>query len=221
MNILLIAQTEDDTNLKAQLAKQTFQPNSAYIYVDKHPAKTINGRRKRIAENHLVLQMKVRELKPDLVWQVEGDCDLSETALEDLYANYLTLRAKDFGYVSGIQVGRHGLYCLGAWQFDDAGFHSLDYRLKEVQPVDATGFYCLLAPASVWLQGDCDWQDEPYGPDVVFGLSLRAKGYKLYCDMDVTVGHIIKSGIIRPEHTSTCNARFYQEQGKWKYKQTN
>lgn len=222
MNILCVAAVEDDTNIRKQIEKQTLKPNNIFIHIDKDPAKGINRRRKRIGENQRILMEAVEDLKPDLVWQIESDGEYPEDALETLYADYLHLRDKvKLAYVSGTQVGRHGLYCLGAWKFDEEGFESLDYRLTGLQEVDATGFYCLLAPAKVFLKGLPEWTDEPYGPDVCFGLSLRAQGYRIYCDMDISIGHVIKNGIIYKEQLSTCNARFYQEGNKWNYKQLN
>ncbi len=219
-NILVVAQVEDRTNIDQQIAKQTVQPNNVFVYVDENPAQGIDARRLRIAENHKKLEEAVRDLQPDLVWQLEGDCELPENCLKKLLKYYKELKDSDFGYISGIQVGRHGLYCLGAWtDFTEDSFLSLDHTKQGIQPVDATGFYCLLAPTEAWLQGQAEWNGEPYGPDVAWGLSLRAKGYKIYADMDIHVGHIVKNGIIRPSDMSTCNVAFSKINGTWKYKQ--
>lgn len=218
MKILCIAQVEDDTNIKQQLEKQTVTPDLASIYVDEHPASGINARRVRIAENHEKLRQKVAELQPDFVWQVEGDCELPPDTLERLIAHYGELKGDDFGYISGVQVGRHGVYCLGAWQnFTDDSFESVDYRLHGIQPIDATGFYCLFAPTDVWLSGVCQWTDEPWGPDVNWGLSIHKKKY---VDMDLHIGHITNSGIIKVENISTCNVRFEKQEGNWRYRQS-
>jgi len=240
MKTLCIAQCEDRTNLDAQILKQTVQPDRAIFYVDPAPARGINERRTRIADNHRRLQDYVMAYKPDLVWQVEGDGDYPEDCLERLLEDYAMLKEIDgdnFGYVSGIQVGRHGLYCLGAWRdftydvYEAAkhadtknaisskylsGFESLDYQLPNLQRVDATGFYCLLAEREVWLSGKARWKGQPYGPDVVWGLSIDKNKY---CDMNITVGHKIPSGIIRVEHMSTCNVKFYDTDQGWKYEQ--
>jgi len=219
MNILCIAQVEDRANLDKQIAKQTMQPTRVIYYVDKHPAKGIDERRKRIAVNHKRLMTIVEAYQPDLVWQLEGDVDLPVGCLEILVQNYLELSAKDgkhFGYISGIQVGRHGLYCLGAWRnFTPDSFESLDYTLTGIQKVEATGFYCLLAPKDVWLSGKCSWNNEPYGCDVVWGRSIKQNKY---VNMSLTIGHIIKGGIIRPEHKSTTTAKFRKINDKWEYK---
>lgn len=220
MNILAIAQVEDRANIDKQIAKQTMQPDRVIYYIDEAPAKGIEPRRKRIAKNHKKLREYVLAYQPDLVWQLEGDVDLPVDCLQRLVSNYLALQAQDrnnFGYISGVQVGRHGLYCLGAWRnITDNSFESIDHNLTGLQEVEATGFYCLLAPKDVWLSGECAWNGEPYGPDVVWGRSIKKHKY---VDMSLTIGHIIKSGIIRPEHASTCTAKFYKLNGKWEYKQ--
>ncbi len=215
MNTLCIGQVEDRTNIDKQILKQTIQPTRTILHVDDNPAVGINKRRERIAENHQFLRTIVKAYKPDLVWQVEGDAVLPEDTLERLINHYL--QNPDMGFVSGVQVGRHGLYCLGAWKFHDQdNFESIDYNLKGLQEVDATGFYCMLAPAKVWLAGKCQWTGEIYGPDVVFGLSI---GKKKYVDMDLHIGHKVKNGIINVSDMSTCNAKFFIEDGRWKYKQ--
>jgi hypothetical protein len=215
--ILCIAMVEDRTNLDKQILKQTTQPDRVVFYIDDEPAKGILERRKRIAENHEKLKAIVEAYKPDLVWQVEQDGDYPEDCLERLIQRYNDVKDDNFGYVSGIQVGRHGLYCIGAWRnFTEDSFESIDHDLKGLQPIDATGFYCILAPADVWLSGKSSWNGEPYGPDVVWSLSIDRKKY---VDMDNQIGHIVKTGIIRPEHISTTTVRFYKENGRWEYKQ--
>lgn len=216
MKILAIAQVEDRKNLDKQILKQTLVPDFVHFYVDKTPAKGINERRKRIAENHKKLKNIVEAYKPDLIWQLEQDVDLPEDCLQRLVERYKELKDDNFGYISGTQVGRHGLYCLGAWKnFTEDSFESIDYKLINLQKVDATGFYCLLAPTEVWLSGKAEWNDEPYGPDVVWARSIKKNKY---VDMNLQIGHITKGGIIRPSHASTCTAKFYKEDGRWKYK---
>lgn len=218
MNILCVAQVEDSTNLERQIAKQTIQPDEIKIFVDVNPGKNITDRRIRIAENHQRLRQFVIESEPMLVWQLEGDVELPDNCLERLYGQYLRLQEPDFGYISGIQVGRHGLYCIGAWRnFTDDSFESIDHTLKGVQQVEATGFYCLLAPASVWLSGVATWTDEPYGPDVTWGRSIPQKKY---VDMGLHIGHNIKTGTIEVGHMSTCTAYFKKINGRWEYKQS-
>lgn len=215
-NILCIAQCEDRANLDKQILKQTVQPDRVIFYVDEAPAKGIDARRKKIADNHKRLQDIAMAYKPDFIWQVEQDGDYPEDCLEKLIRDCEFLKG-DIAYISGIQVGRHGLYCLGAWKnFTETSFESLDYQSIGLQEVEATGFYCIYASYDKWMSGKCSWTNEPYGPDVVWSLSIEGKKY---CDMSLPIGHIVNRGIIRPEHQSTCNARFYLDGDRWKYKQ--
>jgi hypothetical protein len=221
MRILCTGQVEDETKIKLEIAKQTIVPDIVEFYIDDKPATGIDERRKRIADNHKKVQDIVKKHKPDLVWQVEQDCVLEANALELLLKTYLSVQNHDqIGYISGVQVGRHGLYCLGAWvDITKTSFRSFDYKKKGVYKVEGTGFYCLLANVKTWLKGKADWNGEPYGPDVVYGQSLIKQGYNIYINTDVKVGHRVKRGIIHPDHASTCNARFYLDNGKWKFKQ--
>lgn len=217
MKILAIAQVETRKNLDKQIAKQTIQPDRVIYYEDNEPAQGIEARRIRIAENHQKLREIVKAYPEyDLIWQLEQDVDLPVDCLERLIEHYRNLENEQFGYVSGIQIGRHGIYCIGAWQdITDTSFHSIDHTLTGIQPVEATGFYCLLAKRDAWLQGRSTWNGEPYGPDVVWGLSMmRSK----YVDMDLQIGHVVERGIIRPSHASTCTVYFELVNGEWKYK---
>lgn len=216
-SVLCVAQVEDTANIYKQIAKQIVPPSARHILLDTEPAQGIDARRIRIAQNHQKLRQVVEDIKPDLVWQIEGDCDLPKDCLKRLLDDYEKLKGDDFGYVSGIQVGRHGLYCLGAWtNFASESFRSLRHELTGIQPVEATGFYCLLAPREVWLSGVAEWNGEPYGPDVVWGLSIKKRKY---ADMSLHIGHMTKRGIIKPSDMSTCNVRFFKDKDRWIYKQ--
>jgi len=218
MKVLCIAQVEDRENIDKQILKQTRQPDRVIFLVDKNPAKTLEERRIRIAENHKKLREIVKAYPEyDYIWQVEQDGDYPEDTLERLIADLDKVDVNTVAYISGIQVGRHGLYCLGAWvEFRINSFKSLDYRLKGLQRVMATGFYCLLAPRNKWLEGEATWSGQPWGPDVNWGHTIL--GAK-YVDMDIQIGHIIKSGTIRVSDMSTCNVEYYKRDGAWEYKQ--
>ena len=219
MKILCIGQVEDPIFIKEQVQNQTIQVEDIIFHIDESPAVGIEARRRRIAENHIQLRHIVEAYEPDFVFQVEQDAVLPENALERMIGHYLRLDDPNFGYISGVQVGRHGLYCLGAWQFEnEEKFKSVDCKLNGLQKVDATGFYCLFAPADVWLNGLCFWDNERWGPDVNWGLSIRKNKY---VDMDLHIGHKTNSGIIEVNQPSTCNAEFFIEEGKWTYRQLN
>ena len=222
MRILCIGQIEDRTNIDKQILKQTVHPDRVILLEDKEPAIGVNARRIRIAENHQKLIDIVKAYPEyDVIWQVEGDCIFKPDTLQLLIERYKQLLYPKLGYVSGVQVGRHGIYALGAWHFpSQEEFSSLDCNETRTTPVDATGFYCLLAPREAWLKGEATWNGERWGPDVNWGLSLKKQGYEIYADTNITVGHKTQRGEIWPEHISTCNVRFYKENGQWKYKTT-
>jgi hypothetical protein len=215
MKILAIGQVENDKFILDQINKQTVKPTNIAFYTDLAPEIGVEARRIRIAENHQELRNIVKVVKPDLVWQIEQDAVLPDDCLERLIARYRELEGCDFGYVSGIQIGRHGIYCIGAWKVGEDEFTSINKKLKGIQEVDATGFYCLLAPTDVWLSGIASWNGEPWGPDVNWGLSINKKKY---VDMDLHIGHKTKSGIINVTDISTENVRFYKDNGRWNFK---
>lgn len=220
MKIAAIGQIEDDFILD-QVMKQTVQTEQIF-YVDPDPAIGIDNRRKRIARNHKYLRKMVEQSEAEYVWQVEGDAVLEPDTLERLIYSYQTIHDPKKAYVSGIQVGRHGIYALGAWHIaeDHKSFESLDHNLQGLQRVDATGFYCLFGRKEDWLKGTASWNDERWGPDVVWGLSLKKLGYNIYVDMNIKVGHKALRGTIHPDHLSTCNVRFWKDNHAWKYKTT-
>jgi hypothetical protein len=220
MKILCVGQVEEPSFIKEQVKNQTIEVEDIIFHIDEEPAVGIEARRRRIAENHIQLKHIVEAYEPDFVFQVEQDAVLPENALERMIGHYYRLDDPNFGYISGIQVGRHGLYCLGAWNFDKdrEAFESIDYKLNGLQKIDATGFYCLFAPRDVWLNGICTWDNERWGPDVNWGLSIRKNKY---VDMGLHIGHKTNSGIIDVSQPTTCNARFYKHEGQWVYKQLN
>lgn len=221
MKILCVGQVEDSKYILEQIAGQTRQPDWIEFYIDPEPVQGLTARRKRITENHQrLIEIVNKYPEADFIWQVEGDSELPKFTLELLVAGYLEKASKNnVGYISGIQVGRHGLYCLGAWHVaqDLKSFWSANYLKGGIVEIDATGWYCLLAPKHVWLSGVASWNNQVYGPDVNWGLSLD--GYKKYVDMDLHIGHRTKSGVIRPSDASTCNAKFYYDGNGWVYKQ--
>lgn len=219
MKILAIGQVENDQFIKEQIAKQTIQPDYTHFYIDPEPASGITERRIRIAENHSLLKEIAQQYDADYIWQLEGDAELQEDTLSQLLYDYEKLKHKKLAYVTGVQVGRHGIYALGAWHIakDSNSFQSLDYRKQGLQKIDASGFYCLFARKDIWLKGKSYWDGQIWGPDVNWALSFN--GYAIYADLDIHIGHKTKSGIIKVSDQSTCNVRFQKTDDKWDYKQ--
>ena len=222
MNILCIAQVTNRNRLDNEILIQKVNPDRTIFLIDNNPEKTINTRRKRIAENHRKLRDIVKAYKPDAIWQLEDDSILETDTLKKLIKTYNKYDKLDpnFGYVSGVQIGRHGLYHVGAWKnFTKESFESIDHSALGIQRVEATGFYCLLAKTEAWLSGNCYWYDNVWGPDVNWGLTMP---YNKYIDMDIKIGHKTKRGEIWPQHASTCTVYFKKDSnGKWNYKTRN
>lgn len=211
--IIAIAQLENDSLYIENTNKQTILPDYRATFIDMNPAKTINQRRQKIAQNHKKLRELVKSSSADLVWQLEGDSIVPKDCLERLLKSYYKL---DCAFISGVQVGRHGLYHLGAWvNFTENSFESIDHKLDGIQEVEAVGMYCLLASKEKWLEGKCEWSGEVWGPDVNWSRSITGKKY---VDMSLDIGHKIKSGIIYKSHQSTVNVRFKRMNDKWGYK---
>ena len=221
MKILALGQVEDDTFIRRQIAEQEIQPDYIEFYIDKNPAVGIKDRRIRIAENHKKLIEIAEKSDADYIWQLEGDAELPHYALSLLIHDYEMLKDKKLAYVTGVQVGRHGIYALGAWHIakDKRSFESLDYSKTGLQKIDASGFYCLFARKDVWLQGVASWNGEVWGPDVNWGLSFT--GRNIYADADLHIGHKTNNGTIRVEDNSTCNVEFFMVDDTWKYRQLN
>jgi hypothetical protein len=218
MKILAVAyvQPEQRQHTITQFMHQTVQPDATLLFVDDDPADGIDARRKRIADNqHHIKRTVSREYTDyDVVFQIEGDAVLPDDALERLVAQY----EKRPAIYSGIQVGRHGIYCIGAWHVNDdrTEFQSIDPSLTGIHRVDAMGLYCFIMPTKHFIDTPCWWDGERYGPDVNFFLSTPLKKYVV---MDVEVGHKTATGIIRPSDPSTCVARFYMVNNEWRFEQ--
>jgi len=212
MKILAVACVENDELIKEQISKQTIKPTELAIVMDYTPVKGIENRRKRIAENQNRLKEVVEKSNADYIWQLEGDSVVDDDCLEKLLGMSLL---HDLEFISGIQVGRHGIYCLGAWVgISDDELISLDPKLGGLQPVLATGLYCLLTTKEKWLEGLASYNNEVYGPDVNWCLSINCPKY---VDMNIKVGHKIKGGIISPDDEAVCQVKFSKIDNKWSY----
>ena len=213
MKILAIACVEDFENIKEQISKQTIKPTNISIVLDEEPAKGIENRRKRIAENQERLRKYVEQSDAEYIWQLEGDSVLPDNCLERLIGLSLL---HELEFISGVQVGRHGIYCLGAWTtVSEDKLISLDPKLSGLQQVLATGLYCLLTTKEKWLEGLASYNGEVYGPDVNWCLSIDCEKY---VDLSLEIGHKIKGGIINPSDEAVCQVEFSKINNKWEYK---
>jgi len=230
--VLVVANVESEELVREQITKQILPPGIVpedvlpfdfLILTDKKPAVGIEARRTRIAELQTDLQAEVanhldyNELEPEnvLVWQLEGDSVVPEDALAILIRRFLK---NENAVYSGVQIGRHGLYCIGAWHItnDDTVLESVDHRLKGTQVVAGMGMYCYVVRADYFIKARCWWNGERWGPDVNW---FRSMPLPKLVDMDLHIGHYYKGGIIEVDSLATCNARFTKIKDDWIFEQ--
>lgn len=221
--IVAICYAEDTALAKEQVEKQTIKVDDAIFMTDSTPAIGIEARRERIAELQVMAQWKIDrklftdDLKPEdvVVWQIEGDSVIPEDALERLLKHYDT---NDEAVYSGVQIGRHGLYCIGAWHInqDETVIESVDHNKHGLVEVDGMGLYCYIMRADLFIKAESYWSGQKLGPDVNWFRSLDVPKY---VDMDLHIGHYYKGGIIEVDSLATCNARFTKVKDEWIFEQ--
>lgn len=214
MRVGVVAMVEDDKMLLREINKQTRQPDNIMIITDYAPARGIQARRHRIAVNQQMLKRAVNTLNVDMIWQLEQDVILPEDCLERLINDYEALNRP--GFVSGIQIGRHGIYCIGAWHLYDDYFISVDPKAKGFVKVNATGLYCLLTSKETWMGATATYNGEPWGPDVNWGVSISKPKY---VDMELHIGHRTNYGEIWPDHPPVCQAKFTKQGNGYAFEQ--
>lgn len=175
---------------------------------------SVHRRRQRIADIHNEIKT---ELAPtDYVFLIEDDTLVPINALKKLMS-VAELRS-DVGIVSGIELGRWGYEHIGAWRVDDVYETRVIKSVplgEGVQPVDATGLYCCVMRAKLYLEHTFAPM-EAIGPDVELGLWLRQQGYKNYVDFDVRCHHLTKRGAIEVGKSAIVVVKLEkQENGKW------
>jgi len=157
---------------------------------------SVRRRRRRIAEIHN--EVKVFIQNADYIFLTEDDTLLPTTALKKMMNHYLS--QPHMGLVSGVQIGRWGYDHIGAWLFDDvySPTKAISVPLeKEFLKVDATGLYCCLTQAKLYMQFEFEPFEDALGPDVAFGLWLRQQGYQNFIDYSIKCDHLTKRETIK------------------------
>lgn len=161
----------------------------------------VNVRRQRIAEVMNQLKEMVKKTDGDIVVGFEDDTVFEDLDLRKLY---LPLLADDsIGFVEGVQSGRWGVKMVGAWSVDDLVNPTIVETLflgSGYEEIDGGGLYGYACLTELFLAHTFKWDDEPYGPDVDFGLFIRRKGYKCLVDWDTKFLHNDHNVLIRPEN---------------------
>jgi hypothetical protein len=145
------------------------------------PSQAQKRRKQRISDIHNEIKTYING--GEFVFLTEDDTLLPPDTLTKLMPLY-----GDSGLVSGVQAGRHGFTHIGAW---DVGETIVSVPMGTgLREVDATGFYCLLTRTEYYLDHDFKPYKDILGPDVDFGMGLRAKGLKNYIDYSIQCTHM-------------------------------
>lgn len=165
-------------------------------------------RRKRIALLKNQSCELIQRHHSDFVIALEDDSTLDH--LDSLDRLIAPLASPRVGMVSGIQCGRWMLKYAGAWKFDNHLAPSVATTVvptpsvqlimpphADYQIIDAAGFYCYATPRGFYLKHEYYWsEDQPWGPDVNYGLWLRQLGFEVLADWRTPIGHNDHNNII-------------------------
>jgi hypothetical protein len=162
----------------------------------------ISQRRDRIVANH----EKIKEgISGEYVFGLEDDTIFPPDTLERLYK---VIQREDVGFIQGVQVGRWGVRMIGAWRVNNIEdptkiitypYVKVDKVGEYLEGIDAGGFYCFMTKASLYKEANFRHEAECLGPDVLFGLDLRRKGYKCLINWSLVCGHNVKNDILYPD----------------------
>jgi hypothetical protein len=213
-----------DVRNRVELSK--FSERLCVQYNSKKPVKkySVPHRRKRIADIHNFAKQYIG--KSDFILGVEDDTLIPPHTLDRFMQDYAE---KPFaGFIEGVELGRWGVYYIGAWKFDDVyepttvtSQLGLDEELSPLQEIDSGGFYCFLTRKEVYMDHEFDtFENGTLGPDVNFGISLRREGYMNYIDWRVNCIHRHGDLNIRMPKYSPQQVRYTKTKDKWTYKVT-
>lgn len=185
----------------------------------------IRSRRQRIAEIHTEIQAIIGTC--DYIFLLEDDTLFPLNTLERLLKAYGM--SPHAGLITGVQVGRHGMFVPGIWKVDNP------YNIQRIQSqmpitttnpvmkdwevfqeIDAAGLYCCITKAEHYKKAKFEPFDAILGPDVSFGLALRREGYKNYVDWSLNTDHLTKTGEITIKNVTLQQITFTKlEPNRW------
>lgn len=117
----------------------------------------------------------------------------------------------DVAISSGVEAGRHAVEMIGAWDISPVSnpqkASTVKYRRWGTQEVDGTGWYCYMTYAGLYKQAQYRYEAECLGPDVVYSLDQRKKGYKVLIDWTISCKHLLENGtyILPSENSQTVS----------------
>jgi glycosyltransferase involved in cell wall biosynthesis len=153
---------------------------------------TIPQRRWHISAIHNQIKKLIGE---DIEWifSIEDDGILPANALSWLVNDVKT--RPNVGLVTGVELGRWGVPCVGAWKVDNLDnpqkITSMASNVGSslVEEIDACGLYCALIRADLYKLHEFN-STNGLGPDINLALEIRQCGFQNYIDWFVPVTHL-------------------------------
>lgn len=178
-------------------------------------------RRKRIADIKNQSKEYISQCDGDIVVSLEDDTVFADLDLQRLV---VPLREELVGFVEGVQCGRWGAKIIGAWNLgpiDNPTFANtiLPKAITEgaYEEITAGGWYGYATTRELYLNCEYAWDNEPWGPDVNFGLWLRRQGYRCLIDWRSKLGHDDHGAVGWPdEHLVKVSYNKDPANGEWR-----
>lgn len=184
----------------------------------------ITARRLRIADVKEQSKQMISKTDGEFVLGLEDDTIIGEAdgdIIERLLKPFKQPTALPIGFVQGVQCGRWGGRMIGAWEFDDINnpqeAWTVQFEKRDgYQTIDAGGFYGYLTRTKQYLDFENHWsREQPWGPDVNYGLWLRRQGFMNVMCSSLVFGHNSHRGILYPNE-KTGTIRYYWDDERWK-----
>lgn len=177
-------------------------------------------RRRRIAEVKNQSKELIKRHPSDYVLALEDDTVFSN---KDIFKPLIESIVGDdtIGLIEGVQVGRWNTRYVGAWRFDDvhdpkeARTIRLNKYSPDFQPIHAGGFYGYITPTKLYLEHEYNWEGEPWGPDVNYGLWLSRNNYKCFIHWPTIFGHNDFNQVLYPTKQPDKIRYLKNVEGKW------
>lgn len=147
------------------------------------------------------LALEAVETNADYVMWLDSDMVFKPDILERMLKS---IEGKDF--VTGLAFARRMPFTPCIYKKIRMGFGNefeseqyLDYPTDSLFEIDACGFACCLVRTSVFADliesGDARIFSpmNPFGEDISACIRMKKKGYKLWCDSSIKIGHVART----------------------------
>ena len=210
-------------NVRNRVVQSKFNQKLCVQYVSNVQFKEhdINARRLRIADIHNQLKQHIGEC--DYVLGIEDDTIVPDYTLVELLRNYA--ERPYAGFIEGAELGRWGVYYLGAWKFDDVynptkvESYMPEGKIDELKEIDAGGLFCFMTKRSTYIDHFFKvFENNGLGPDVDFGVELRRLGYSNYLNLLINCSHMNNGQSISMPKMQPEKVGFDKVGDRWLYK---